>query len=206
MLPIETNPNSLPTADLQAMSTEMLKAQLAKAVSITAEYLAYIAMVWQELERRGEDMTAMRHGLMAYVPMIANKELDARVVVNYAGQKTLIALMSNLPLQEQQALIERGSVDIVELGDDKQQLVRTIALGDLTASQAYQAFGDGEIRPVPQQYQLLLLRDKEGIRRPTRRARVTSNIKIDGDYLVIANTHKLSLTTLRQFLREHNIE
>ena len=144
MLPIETNPNSLPTADLQAMSTEMLKAQLAKAVSITAEYLAYIAMVWQELERRGEDMTAMRHGLMAYVPMIANKELDARVVVNYAGQKTLIALMSNLPLHEQQALIERGSVDIVELGDDKQQLVRTIALGDLTASQAYQAFGDGE--------------------------------------------------------------
>ena len=206
MLPIETNPNSLPTADLQAMSTEMLKAQLAKAVSITAEYLAYIAMVWQELERRGEDMTAMRHGLMAYVPMIANKELDARVVVNYAGQKTLIALMSNLPLHEQQALIERGSVDIVELGDDKQQLVRTIALGDLTASQAYQAFGDGEIRPVPQQYQLLLLRDKEGIRRPIKRARVTSNIKIDGDYLVIANTHKLSLTTLRHFLREHNIE
>ena len=207
MLPIvETTKNSPPVAELQAMSTEALKAQLAKAVSITAEYLGYIAMVWQELERRGEDMTAMRHGLMTYVPMIANKELDARVVVNYAGQKTLIAVMSNLPLEEQQALLERGSVDIVDLDEDKQQRVRTVALGDLTAAQVYQAFGDGELRSAPQQYQLLLMRDKAGMRKSGKRPRVTSNLKIDGDYLVVANAHRLSLATLRQFLREHDIE
>ncbi|UOO77907.1 hypothetical protein LVJ85_05455 [Neisseria sp. Dent CA1/247] len=201
MWPSKTNQNEM-AINVSELSTAELKERLAAAVSITAEYLTYIAAVWQELEKRGEDMSSLRHGLMAYIPMIANKRLDARVVVNYAGQKTLIASLASLPIERQQQLIEKGSIDIVELSDDKQQLVRSVELSQLTAAQVYQAIGDGYIKKPDEQYQMLLVRDSHKAKaKPKRTYRMTSNVKIEGGNLVVAGKHGISIDHIIELLK-----
>ena len=164
--------------DISAVSTADLKTELAKSLTVTADYLQYIAAIWQELETRGEDMTALRHGLFAYIPMIATRQLDARLVVSYAGQKTLLACLAKLPPSQQIKLAESGAVDVAALDDDNQQIVTTIPLADLTVTQVYQVFGDGAIAPPQQQYFALAARQKAKPPRPTKKSyRITSNIK-----------------------------
>lgn len=88
MLPTKTN--SFDIVAVKSMTIQDLKAELAKTLSITAEYLMYIAAIWRELESRGEDLSELRHGVMTYIPLIATNQLDARLVVNYAGQKNAV--------------------------------------------------------------------------------------------------------------------
>ena len=56
---------------LVAMPTPDLREELARALTITADSLMYLAAVWKELEQRGEDLSDLRTGLGVYVPLIA---------------------------------------------------------------------------------------------------------------------------------------
>lgn len=192
---------------LHEQSTATLKEQLAKSVQITANYLTYIAAIWQELERRGEDMSSLRHGLMHYIPMIANRTLDARAVVNYAGQKTLLSTLAAMPIEQQRALIDTGSVDIVELDSDGHQVIKPTRLETLTAAQTFQAFGKGRLLTTDEQYQVLLVRQTAKPKTKTKTGkpyRMTSNLKIDDDALVIGK-QGVSIQKLIQFLRDNKL-
>ena len=187
------------------MTIKDLKSELAKTLTVTAEYLMYIAAIWRELESRGEDLSELRHGMMTYIPLIATNQLDARLVVNYAGQKTLLSSMAKLPLKEQQKLAEKGTLDVVILGDDNQQLIKEVKISDLTASQVYQAIGEGKIKTPEQQYQILLVRNKVRSRsKPKKTYRLTKNLKIDGKNLVIAGKHAVSIEILKKYLEDNN--
>lgn len=187
------------------MTIQDLKSELAKTLTVTAEYLMYIAAIWRELESRGEDLSELRHGMMTYIPLIATNQLDARLVVNYAGQKTLLSSMAKLPLKEQQKLAEKGTLDVVILGDDNQQLIKEVKISDLTASQVYQAIGDGKIKTPEQQYQILLVRNKMRSKsKPKKTYRLTQNLKIDGKNLVIAGKHAVSIEILKKYLENNN--
>ena len=206
MLPIK-NQNKFDIVAIQGMTIDELKEELAKTLTVTAEYLMYIAKIWQELEYRGEDLSSLRHGMMAYIPLIANKQLDARVVVNYAGKKTLLSYMAKLPLEQQQQLINKGTMELVVLDENKQQLIKEVNISEMTSSQVYQAFGEGKIKSPDEQYRLMLVRQKTRAKLASIKSkpyRMTKNIRKVGDNLVVAGKYGVSIKELKKYLKEED--
>ena len=121
------------------MSTHDIKEELTKVLTVTAENLAYMAMLWRELEERGEDLSGIKGGMMEYIQLIAAKRIDARLVVEYAGRKTLLNYLSKLSTSEQQKIIETGKVDIV-IENDGEYFHKSLSLVDADISQISQAF------------------------------------------------------------------
>src|SRR5882724_9369466 len=66
---------------LRDMDNDTLRRELSRALTVSAEHLIYLAQVWRELERRGEDLSDLRSGLGAYLPLIASGRLAAEAVV-----------------------------------------------------------------------------------------------------------------------------
>ena len=77
-------PEPLSPQVLGSMSTQQLRAALAQSLTISARHLAYLASVWGELEKRGEDLSDLRTGLAVYLPQIAAGRLDADAVIRFA--------------------------------------------------------------------------------------------------------------------------
>ncbi len=181
---------------LSTMTNDDLKRELSRGLSITAEYLSYLASIWQELTRRGVNLSDLRHGLMEYLPAIANKLMHPELVINYAGQKTLLAALSRLPYSAQNDFAKNGFVSVAKIDGDGSQEVQA-SLSDLTAADVYRIFGEGYVRTPAEQYKHSLLQQKK----PKKITRKTSNVKLDtetGMVKVSNNTvdPKLLLTVL----------
>lgn len=164
--------------NLVAMSTEQLKQALASSIEMTAKHLIYMGMIWKELEARGEDLSALRQGIVAYIPMIAHDRLDARVVVQYAGQKTLLAALSRLPINEQRKVLDAGTVIAIRI-EEGQTVEKPLSLANMTAADVHLVFTEEGVRPVEEQRILLaskirraIKKKKEKTYRTVRRATV----------------------------------
>lgn len=160
-------------ADFSGVSTEDLRRELAASIGVTARTLVRMATIWAELERRGEDLSALRSGLMAYMPAIADGSLDPEAVVRCAGQATVLKMLASLPLIEQRRVLERG-VPLLELqaeGGDMRTV--DVPIERLSVAQARRAFAVDHIRSATDQAQLLLPRAKAQTTSLTRGTHVT---------------------------------
>lgn len=137
------------------LSTQALRAELARALTVSAQTLRHLAIVWRELESRGEDLSDLRTGLATYLPLIAAGQLDAEVVVRFAGSKTILQLVSRLPIDEQHRLATGGTVDVITVDGDGTPSTRAVPAYALTAMQARLAFDDGRIRHPEEQRSIL---------------------------------------------------
>lgn len=169
---------------LSSLSKQELKNELARGLQITAKHLRHLATIWRELENRGEDLSDIRHGLMSYLPAIANGVMEPQLIVNYAGHKTLLSALSSLPIENQQKIAETGFVTVVtEDGDEVETPVNK-----LRASEINRIFdiSSRKIRSTDEQRSLLMTASKKKtLRRP-----VTSIVGFDsqdgGELLVIS--------------------
>ena len=176
--------NNLPMMNDQqiaAATTEELKKHLAGSLEITAKHLNHMALVWRELELRGEDLSDLRHGIAAYLPMIAHGKVEASIVIKYAGQKTLLAALSRLHIEDQRRISETGYVPVVVERDGVTTTVET-PLPRLSARDVFTVFGDDGIRTVTEQTKLLKRKpgppkSKIGYRR-SRRVKVNAEDKV----------------------------
>lgn len=175
------------TTALQSMSTDDLKSLLAHSVQVTARHLQYLAAIWVELERRGEDLSSMRAGILEYLPMIANHRIDARVVVNYAGQKTLLAALSRLPIETQSSIVESGYVTVVSLDHDGSHQDLQTPLNGLTARQVYQVFADDRLRTPAEQYKLLAAKEARTESTRSRSPRKSRRVKVENGVLIVSS-------------------
>jgi hypothetical protein len=91
---------------LKEASNDELKSALTAALQLSVEYLSYLAAIWAELDRRGEDMRALKEGMGYYLAKIAGGTLDAGIVVKYASQPAMIRLASHLPIDEQKGIVD----------------------------------------------------------------------------------------------------
>lgn len=112
------------------MSTEDLRSELARAVTMTADALAFLATCWAELERRGEDLSTLRIGLAPYLRQVASGELAPEAVLAFAGKKMVLRWVSRQPIEEQKRLAARPAVSLVQ-GDGQRT---TAFLTDLSAA------------------------------------------------------------------------
>ena len=139
--------------DLVQVPTEALRARLAEAIGVTVRTLSYLAAVWNELERRGEDLSDLRGGLMTYLPMIAAGRLDPEIVVRCAGQVTLLKAAAGVPVKIQRQLIERGA-RVVEL-DAGVVVERVVPVDELTVVQVRRVFASDGLRLPAEQARIL---------------------------------------------------
>src|SRR6516162_3956035 len=91
-------------AALTAASTEELRAELARGLTMTAAVLTRLGAVWAELERRGEDLADLRQGLARTLPLIASGLLAAEAVVAFAGRPLVLRCLEGVALDQQRAM------------------------------------------------------------------------------------------------------
>lgn len=147
-LQASTVPN--PT-ELGGMTNQELRTRLAQSVTISAKYLAYLAAVWNELEKRGEDLSDLRIGLTAYLPQIAAGRLDAEAVVKFAGQATVLQSLAQLPIEKQREIVRGVPIAVLTVNAAGEYEVARTPAHMLSASQARLVFNNGRIRTPDEQ-------------------------------------------------------
>jgi hypothetical protein len=136
-------------ASLMAMSIEDLRQQLASSLELSARHLMHMAAIWAELERRGEDLSSLRTGMAVYLPMIARGDLDAQIVVRYAGKNMLIRHLAGLSRMEQSQLLDNEVVTVVDFVDGD-FTEKSVSLHELDSRKLKHVFGDHILSPTEQ--------------------------------------------------------
>lgn len=146
------NGDMAPLGDhLTRMETTALKEALAKSITITSQAVAYMAAVWNELERRGEDLSALRSGISAYLPMVASGHLDAEAVVAFAGQRMVLASVATLPLEEQRRLARGGTVSVLLETGEGEFAESDLPLNKIPPMAIRRVIADGRIAATDEQ-------------------------------------------------------
>lgn len=149
---IQTEPAGVPTPyELSAMSTQTLRGELARALTMTAHTLRRLAAIWRELERRGEDLTDLRTGLAVYLPMVAAGQLSADAVIRFAGQPLMLRTISTLPPEQQESLARGDVVEVLTQAQDGTWTGVQISAHAMTMPQARLLIGPGGLRSVEEQ-------------------------------------------------------
>lgn len=179
---VPVTPQELPTVySLGAMSIQQLRGELARSLTMTAQHLAYLASIWHELERRGEDLSDLRTGLAVYLPRIAAGQLSADAVLRFAGQPTVLRNVATLPIDMQMHLAKGGPVRVLTATQSGDYDSLEIPASAMTAAQARLLITDGKIRsPEEQRAQLETARLNAARRsRPGPMSRVRYDAKSD---------------------------
>lgn len=88
------------------MTTFELKTEMGKYLCLTVENLMRLAAIVCELERRGEDMSYIRMGLLPILRQIGNGELLPEIVVMYGGQPAVMKQIAKLNIEEQREIVQ----------------------------------------------------------------------------------------------------
>ncbi len=182
---------------IKGLSTPELYSHFSDALEITAKHLVHLGHLWLELEDRGEDLSDLKKGLAVYIPMIAHNRIDAKLVVAYAGQKTLLSALSNLSTQQQILLIDNATVKVV---NPESKITDDINLSDLGARQIAQIFTESRIRPADEQ--LVLINHEDSKPKKTKKIRLTNNLSVVDDWLIVSN-HRVDLDKALEVLSAH---
>lgn len=132
--------------DLTAASTDDLRAELARGLTLTAEVLTRLGAIWLELERRGEDLSALKSGLARTLPLIASGVLAAEAVVAFAGRPAVLRAIEGIPLERQRSLASGEPVEVIDPTSPAES--SRMPLGRLPARMLSLLFHDGEERPA----------------------------------------------------------
>lgn len=134
-------------AALAGASADELRAELGRAIGITARAIQYVATIWAELERRGEDLSDVRFALRDYMRDVAEGRLLPEAVANLAGRRRTLAAVATLPVDEQRRLIDGAPVELARPDGGAER--KTIA--DMTLAEVSLVIRDGAVRPVEAQ-------------------------------------------------------
>ena len=153
MSEIQLTPSkALPTPyELGAMSTQHLREKLAQSLTMTAQHLHLLSLIWAELEKRGENLDDLRTGLAVYMPQIAAGRLDANAVIRFAGQPTVLKSLAMLPIDEQAQLASGKVIDVLTVNAEGQYDNTPMPAYALTAAQARMIFNGDKILSVQEQ-------------------------------------------------------
>lgn len=92
-------------SELAIAPTEELKSRLTSLLARTAEDLSSMAAIVGELERRGEDLSTLKLGIVHYLRRIAAGQLLPEIVVQYSGYPLMLRQATVLPIEDQRRLI-----------------------------------------------------------------------------------------------------
>lgn len=152
--------------DLEAVKTELqklptvdLRRELAKGLTLTAETLIRLGVVWAELERRGEDLSELRTGIARTLPLIASGRIAAEAVVAFAGRPMVLRSLEGMDLALQRRLADGEPIPIYLPGEDGP---RAMPLARIPAAAISRVIADGVVRtPAEQRLAIRVKRRKD---------------------------------------------
>lgn len=193
---------ALKPIEIENADSATLRRELLGAMTMTARQLGYLAAIWRELDRRGEDLSDLRSGLAAYLPLIARGTLHADMVVKYAGQKMLLAAVARLPMPEQQRLAEAGYVTLVGVDGEGGQMEVQTALHRLSAADVRHVFAEHRLRTSAEQFTLLVKKPKRST--PVRKFRKARRVELDPhDRSIIVGSASVTVDKLLPALSQY---
>lgn len=149
---------------LAKMTTEDLRRELGEAIGLTARAIARVAVIWDELTRRGEDLSGYKFALRDYMHAVASGRLLPEAVAQLAGRIRTLDLVAQLPVEEQQRLVDGDPVELLTADGVVQK-----PLSDLTWPEAARIIRNGHILS-PQEQEIAMSR-MQAARRRSRRGR-----------------------------------
>jgi hypothetical protein len=92
-------------AEIRSMTTDALRTALVSGLRLSVFHLLRTALIYQELEERGEKVEGVSDGLLTILGRIARGDLLAEVVVRFAGSPSVMARVGRMPVEEQRAVV-----------------------------------------------------------------------------------------------------
>ena len=164
----------------------------------------YLASVWRELERRGEDLSDIKSGLISYLPLVAAGRLQPEAVVHFAGRAMLLKRISTLPPQQQLALVNGERIPVViEL--DGELVEKQLQADEIPSQLLNQVFTDGGVRPVTEQQLLAAVKMSTKSKREEKKSSRGRRPKVQIDTsrdLIKAGKAELRLSDVLAALRQ----
>lgn len=151
------------TKDLSSVSTAELREQLHVAIGLTARAVAHVAAIWNELTRRGEDLSGVKFALRDYMSAVASGRLLPEAVALLAGRLRTLDAVAQLPVSDQRLLISGAEIDVVTPNGT----VVTRTIDEMNWTEAARVLRDGTIR-TPAEQRLALSRQEAAAKRRNR--------------------------------------
>lgn len=170
---------------VQDMDTASLHSELARVLTVTAETILYLAEIWKELQRRGEDLSELRTGVAQFLPLIASGQLRADVIVRFAGRQHLLRAVAALPVEEQKRLASGGKVETIHQFANGRVEPILVAASDMTVAQVKLAFDYGRIRSVGEQTNLATGRNRSVRRQAALRRKYRVNVEMTTETVTV---------------------
>lgn len=164
MTQVEIIRDEIPPA---AMTSDELRTALRSALGVTVAAVRRVAMIWAELESRGEDMSEFRFALSSYMRPVASGRLLPEAVAMLAGQPRKLDRIAALDLYEQRRLVDGGTVAVATA--DGAVVEKT--LGRLTLAETIRVLDGGIVRS-PDEQRLAMRRSRAPRPKPGRRPRI----------------------------------
>lgn len=164
--------------EFRDLSNDELRRRLSDSLGLTAKSLLRSARLVGALERRGEDLSGLKIGILNHLRKIACGQLLPEVLVRYAAKPSLVVLIGNLPITDQQRLVDGELVRLLLVGGDGR---RDHVMADplnMRPHQVSQAFARDHIRTEAEQYLILVGKQQEA-KRPLPQA--VGNMRIDDE-------------------------
>jgi len=133
--------------------------------------------VWNELERRGEDLSDLRVGIARTLPLIAAGRLAAEAVVAFAGRPAHLRALEGLPLPDQRRLAAGDSIDVVMPDDER--TVERMPIAQIPAARLRLILDEKVLSPTEQRVRLGRLRRPKAPREEQSERRY--NVRVDRD-------------------------
>lgn len=115
--------------EMARLTNNELREKLSEAINLTATSIAYLASVWTELERRGEDLSDMRMSLAPFLRDVATGKLAPEAVLSFAGRKPVLRWVSTLPVKKQLEISAGQPVEV----RDSDGTIRSVRAADMNA-------------------------------------------------------------------------
>lgn len=188
---------------IEQASIEELKHELSRTLKVTSQYLVYMSMIWSQLNKMGVDLSGLKSGLFEYVPLIATNKLNPDLVIEFAGNKTLLAALANVPIEQQNWIAETKQVAFVDLGEKNEKIERVLDLTKAKPREIYQVFGgENGFRNPDQQYLYLKAKSKVPKIPKTKERKTLRSVEFDlnNEYMLVGKDSRVKVDTILKAL------
>jgi len=121
------------------------------AALVSAESLHFLAALWSELQRRGEDMSRFDHPAASFLPAIASGNLLPELLLQFGHTPRKFALFAQLSPADQAKLVHPdATVDLVIWDSGEARVVKKRP-EDLTLAETMQLIETGDGAPAAEE-------------------------------------------------------
>lgn len=166
---------------LAKMNDAELLAGIRARMRLTVEGIEELAEMIREARRRNLSMAEFSTGMPARLLAVADKKLDAELLLKFCDQPAVLNAVKGTPLKLQKDLAAGATYPLVQIAHDGRLVTVEHTLKQTTGPQAQQAFVDGRLlTPDEQRTSIKKLQAAARVNVTRQGARV-DRVKIEAD-------------------------